>query len=100
MSLLTICTKALRGISGFDVPSSFFSNSNLTSVLCTALANEAGQDLEKEVRWNELITEYTFTTVADTATYALPSGFRAFANMSQWDRTNNRPLQGPTSGAT
>jgi hypothetical protein len=28
----------------------------------------------------------------------MPDGFRAFANMSQWDRTNNRPLRGPTPG--
>ena len=96
MSLLTICQKALRGLSGFDIPTSFYSNANLTATLCVALANESGQDLEKELRWQELVTEYTFSTVADTATYALPSGFRAFANMSQWDRTNQWRLTGPT----
>lgn len=96
MALINICTKALRGISGFDVPDSFYSNANLTAVLCVALAHESGQDLEKEVRWQELITEYTFATVAGTTTYALPSGFRAFANMSQWDRTNLWRLTGPT----
>lgn len=96
MSLLTLATKALRGISGFDIPSTFYSNTNLTAVLCTALANESGQDLEKEHRWNELISEYTFPTVDGTSTYTLPSGFRAFANMSQWDRTNLWRLTGPT----
>ncbi len=96
MSLLTICQKSLKGISGFDVPTSFYGNANLTAVLCVALANESGQDLEKECRWSELITEHTFTTTSGTATYAKPTDFRAFANMSQWDRTNQWRLSGPT----
>jgi hypothetical protein len=96
MSLLTIATKALKGISGFDIPASFYSNTNLTAVLCVALANECGQDLEKEIRWQQLIDEHTFATVDGTATYDLPTGFRAFANMSQWDRTNLWRLTGPT----
>src|SRR5262245_28169043 len=96
MSLLTIATKALKGLSGFQVPSSFYSNTDPTATLVVALADECGQDLEKEYRWQELITEYTFTTTSGTATYALPDGFRAFANMSQWDRTNFWRMTGPT----
>lgn len=96
MSLLTISQKALRGLSGFNIPSSFYGNQDLTATLVVALADEAGQDLEKEYRWQQLITEYTFTTTASTATYALPDGFRAFANMSQWDRTNLWRMTGPT----
>lgn len=96
MTLATIATKALRGLSGFKIPSSFYANADLTATLIVALADECGQDLEKEYRWQELITEYTFTTTADTATYALPDGFRAFANMSQWDRANQWRMLGPT----
>jgi hypothetical protein len=96
MTLLTLATAALDGLSGFKVPASFYGSSNPTAKLCVALANEAGKDLEKEHRWQELITEYTFTTTNGTATYALPSGFRAFANMSQWDRTNLWRMRGPT----
>jgi hypothetical protein len=95
MSLLTISQKALKGLSGFKLPSSFYGNSDPTATLVVALADECGQDLEKEYRWQELVTEYTFVTVASTATYALPSGFRAFANMSQWDRTNQWRMTGP-----
>lgn len=96
MTLLTICRSALREIGGFDVPSTFYGNSNLTATQCVALANRAGRTLEKELRWAELITEHTFTTVSGTATYAMPSDFRAFANMSQWDRLNQWRLTGPT----
>ena len=96
MSLLTLASKALKAIGGFDVPSSFYGNSNLTASQVVALANESGQDLEKETRWQQLLDEYTFSTESGTATYPLPSGFRAFANMSQWDRTNLWRLSGPT----
>lgn len=101
MSLLTICQAALKGMSGFAVPSTFYGNANLTATLAVAVANEEGQDLEKEHRWQELISEYTFSTVSGTATYALPTSsssggaFRAFANMTQWDRTNTWRLTGP-----
>jgi len=95
MSLLTICTNALSEISGFDVPSTFYGNTNLTAKLCVALANREGKTLEKEIRWAELVTEHTFTTVSGTADYSMPSGFRAFANLSQWDRTNQWRLTGP-----
>lgn len=96
MTLATISQKALRGLSGFDTPSTFYGNQDLTATLVVALADECGQDLEKEFRWQELITEHTFTTTAGTSTYALPDGFRAFANMSQWDRANQWRMHGPT----
>jgi hypothetical protein len=95
VSLLTICTNALNGLSGFAAPSSFYGSSDGTAKLAVAVANEEGQDLEKEHRWAELVTEHTFVTVADTATYAMPSDFRAFANMSQWDRANQWRMTGP-----
>lgn len=96
MSLATIAQKALRGLSGFKEPASFYGNADLTATLVVALADESGQDLEKIYRWQELITEHTFTTVNGSATYALPSDFRAFANMSQWDRSNLWRMHGPT----
>jgi hypothetical protein len=97
MSLGTICTNALREIGGFEVPSTFGGNSNLTARRCVALLNREGKTLERESRWTELITTHTFVTVNGTANYDLPTDFRAFANMSQWDRTNSRPLVGPTA---
>ena len=96
MSLLSISQGALRRLSGFEVPSTYFGNNNLTAVSCVNLLQEAGNTLVRQHRWQELITEYTFTTTASTATYALPSDFKAFANMSQWDRTNQWRMTGPT----
>jgi hypothetical protein len=95
MTLATVCRKALQGISGFNIPSTFYGSANPTASTLVALANEAGQDLEMMDRWTELLTEGTITTVADQATYAKPSDFRAFGTMSQWDRTNQWRLTGP-----
>jgi hypothetical protein len=95
MSLLTICTAALDEIGGFDVPGSFYGSTNATATQIVALCNREGKTLEKEIRWAELVTEHTFVTVASTATYAMPSDFRAFGPMSQWDRTNSWRLNGP-----
>ena len=92
-----IARAALQEIGGFEVPATFGGNLNLTAVRCVALLNREGRTLEMENRWTELISTYTFTTVNGTANYDLPSDFRAFANMSQWDRTNSRPLVGPAA---
>lgn len=98
MTIKTICEDALNEIGGFEVPTSFSGNGNLTATQCIALLNREGKTLEKEERWSALISTHTFTTVADTASYALPTDFRAFAEMSQWDRTNTRQMIGPTPG--
>lgn len=98
MSLLDICTNALNETGGLEVPASFFGNGNLTARQCLALVQRGGNDLERVNRFTALIATYTFSTVAGTATYDMPADFRAYANMSQWDRTNNRPLMGPTPG--
>jgi hypothetical protein len=96
VALIDVCTNALRAIGGVEVPSSFVGNGNLTARQCVALVMEGGNSLERTNRWSALIDTYTFETVSGTASYDLPDDFRAFANMSQWDRTNNRPLMGPT----
>lgn len=99
MSLGAICANALREMSGFEIPTSFFASTNQTARSCVALVRREMQTLEREHRWSNLITTHTFTTVSGTAYYDLPADFRAFANQSQWDRTNSRPLVGPASGA-
>lgn len=96
MPLRDICTNALNEIGGVEVPASFAGNGNLTARQCVALVLRGGNSLEMHNRFTSLIESYTFQTVNGQASYDLPDGFRAFANMSQWDRSNNRPLMGPT----
>ncbi len=98
MALLDICKNALNEIGGVEIPSSFFGSGNLTARQCLALVLRGGNSLERTNRWSALIDTYTLDTVSGQAAYDLPEDFRAFANMSQWDRTNNRPMMGPTPG--
>lgn len=95
-SLLTICQDALSEMSGFELPSSFYGNGNLTARQCVALVTREGRTLVRERRWSDLVGEYTFTTADGTAAYDLPTDFIAFANMTQWDRTNRWRMSGPT----
>lgn len=97
MSLLTVCQDALQRLTGFEVPSNYFGNTNLTAVACVALVKAEGRALVREHRWDSLVTSYTFTTVSGTDTYDLPADFMAFGNRSQFDRMNTRRLAGPTS---
>jgi len=99
MTLATICQDALYEIGGFEVPSSFYGSTNQTALQCVALVKAAGKSLVRDNNLAALITDYTFSTVAGTANYDLPAGFKAFANMSQWNRTTTLPVFGPTSGA-
>jgi len=99
MSLGSICTNALRELSGFEIPASFYGNTNLTARTCVALVRREAMTLERTYRWSELIDTYTLSTVEGQDSYDLPSDYRAFANQSHWDRTKSRPMIGPASGA-
>lgn len=97
MTLATICANALAELSSFEIPSNFYGNANLTARTCVALVARQASTIERQHRWPELITTHTFSTVAGTTAYALPSDFRAFGNMSQWNRTAQSMLVGPSS---
>ena len=99
MSLLTICQYARREIGDFSVPSTIISNTDPIAVQLLALANRTGRTLALDFRWQVLLTNYTFPTVASTEDYALPSDFGRFANVTMWDRTNDTPVRGPLSPA-
>lgn len=97
MTILSICQDALKEIGGWEVPDSIVENNNDTAINILALLKREGARLEKRYRWVQLITEGTITTTASTASYSKPSDFRRFANESQWDRTNNLEMNGPTN---
>lgn len=97
-SLRTLCQDALKEIGMVNVPSSFVGNTNPTAVQMVALANRVLKDLQDH-KWQVVLSTHTFSTVASTSAYALPSDFESFANMTQWDRTNYEDVEGPVSPA-
>lgn len=99
MTLLTIAQTALREIGDFAVPSTIVGNTDPIAVQMLALANRTGRTLANDYRWQVLLTSYTFSTTASTASYALPADFGRFANLTFWDNTNDTRVQGPVSPA-
>lgn len=64
--------------------------------LCAHLA-AVGRKLRRLHPWSQLQKTHTFSTVASTATYALPTDFGGMAAQTQWDRTGLRELFGPSA---
>jgi hypothetical protein len=61
------------------------------------LLKSGGRELLRMRDWTHLVNEYTFSTVASTASYALPSDFRKMIPQSGWDRSTLLPMSGPVS---
>lgn len=95
-TLKTLCQTALREIGMVAVPSSFVGNTNPTAVQMLALANRVLRDIS-DYKWQIILSTYTFSTSNGVSTYALPTDFDSFANLTQWDRTNYEAMEGPVS---
>lgn len=98
MTLLTSIQQALYDLAETEVPESIVSNTdNDTAQRMLTLARRAARIIFKAHNWSELATEYTFTTTASTASYALPSDFHRYLSGTWWDRENYWPLIGPAT---
>lgn len=97
MTLLTIATAALAEIGEFNAPSAIIGSTDPTAVQLLALAKRSLRTLANDYKWQALLSTYTFATVASTATYALPTDYGRFANLTFWDRTNLTQIEGPLS---
>lgn len=97
MSLLTLCQTVAEEC-GYGVPASIVGNTDDTAIQLLALANKAGKALAKKP-WQALQSEHTFSTVAGTETYVLPSDYGWYTNNTAWDATNYWQLRGSLSAA-
>jgi hypothetical protein len=69
-----------------------YSETDQNIVLLRGLLTRVGRQLVRKRQWTQLTREYTFSTVASTASYALPSGFSRIKDATQWNRTTVNPL--------
>jgi len=97
MTLLTVIQNALYELGGTDIPDAFVASTNDTSKRMLALAKRQGDVIARAHNWTRLNTEYTFTTVAAQAAYALPSDYHRFLQCTWWDRTSSWRVLGPAS---
>lgn len=96
MSLLTLCQNVARQV-GLAVPATVAGNDDETVAAILAFAQREGRTLSRLHDWVVLQKEHVFTTVAGTATYALPSDFRSLVTRTAWNRSGGRRLGGPTT---
>lgn len=86
------------GLKAADIADPFASTDPNIIQLCRLL-KRAGRSLVRARDWSQLTQEYTFPTVASTASYALPAGFARMKDNTHWNRTVVNPLDGPADSA-
>ena len=97
-TLLEICTESLEEI-GIDPPTSIV-NGGDEGMQLKAIANSVGRDLVKRLRWQDLIVEASFTTVATENQFTLKTAYpylRLIIPNTSWNTTQQRPVVGPLS---
>jgi hypothetical protein len=92
-----MCQRALKEKAEFNVPATIINNQDPTAVRLQGIAERNGRNLLRMHVWQAMQNTYTFSTSNGTADYALPSDFQRFLNLTEWDRTNFRPLRGPST---
>ncbi len=97
VTLLEICQDAISDVKGYFIPTTIVNNDDDAAVQLLRAARKTGRELATKVRWQALLAEHTFSTVAATQNYSLPSDYQAFANLTTWDRTNDWELLGPAT---
>lgn len=97
MPLLDIAQDAASQL-GLRRPDAIIGSTDLTAQLLLRFANQGGKELARYHDWQKLVTEKTYTTVAQIAqTGALASDFDRFSyNPEVWNRTTNQRYTGPT----
>ena len=98
LGLLDMCEEALWEI-GIDPPGSITNGSDDAEQM-KAIANSVGRDLFKRLRWQDLMVEASFTTVATELQFTMDTQFpnlhRIVPN-TMWNTTQQRPVIGPLS---
>ena len=97
MSLLSVVQRACSK-SQLPRPSAVIGNQNPQIVELLNYANIEGSELAQAIPWQELITETTFTSLAQAVqTGAIPSDFDRMVPESLYNRTLRRKILGPIS---
>ena len=102
MSLLTVVQHFCQR-TGIPSPFDVMGNQVDSVIQVRALLEEEGQDLAARGRWQALVCEASFTTIATESQGAMttlaPSGFDHIINQTIWDRTTRLPIAGPLDSA-
>lgn len=95
MTLLTIAQDILRETKNSTIPASIIDNNEDAAKQVLEALDIAIVNVARSYDWQELQKEYTFSSVASTEGYNLPSDFDRIINETFWNSTNNDPVLGP-----
>lgn len=87
MTLLSIC-QDIADDATVKAPASIALATDDTSRKLFSAMRIAGKEIARAFDWDELVTEYTFSTVASQEDYSLPTDFSHLVDGTLWDRTN------------
>jgi len=96
MSLLTIIQEACSEIN-LSRPSTVVGNTDEQVIALLNHCNREGRELMRCADWTVLIRLHTINTVDGQDEYALPSDYDRLIKNTEWDRSERRPMHGPSS---
>lgn len=95
-TLLQLMINAVDELGNIARPTIVIASTDRTIQRMVVLANREGRDLAK-TNWTILQKLYTFSTVASTQEYDLPSDYDRLITDTEWNRSTSAPLIGPLS---
>ena len=95
MTLLSTAQEILRETKNATIPSSIIGNNQDSAKQVLEAMTVSITALSRAHDWQELLKEHTFSSVASTAGYALPSDFDRFVNNTFWNTTEQWQIIGP-----
>jgi hypothetical protein len=97
MTLLTICRDVADELN-LPRPATVVGNADTNAQKMLRYANKVGTALMRDVPWQALRSEQTFTSLAsETQTGILPAGFDRFIPETFWDRSAKTLISGPVT---
>lgn len=95
MTLLTIAQSVLRETKNSSIPTTIIGNTQDVATQILEVMKVTMVELARSYDWQELQKEKTFSSVASTEGYDLPTDFDRFVNETFWNTDEMWPVKGP-----
>jgi hypothetical protein len=96
MTLLTIAQSILKETKDSSIPTIIIGNTQDSAVQVLQALKVSIVEVSRSYDWQQLQKEKTFTAVASTEGYDLPTDFDRFVNETFWNSSQTREVIGPT----
>lgn len=97
MSLLSVCQSILYETKNSTIPTTIIGNTENTALQILQAVSVAAVEISRSYSWQKLQKEYSFSSVASTSGYDLPSDFDRMIDGTFWNSTNRLVISGITT---